>query len=75
MAQDRSRGKVGAMQDVELVWAGHAETVGRTCSKCATDLPLCDHAEERTNPAIYFHCEGLSLYPVLPHGIPERATF
>jgi len=49
------------------VWAGHADGVRWTCPECGTDLPLYDHADERT----WRHLDSCQFHTYL-HARPPR---
>ena len=49
------------------VWAGHGDGIRWTCPECATDLPLYDHAEERT----WRHLDSCQFQTYL-HARPPR---
>src|SRR5262245_9467255 len=59
-------GLMAKEQRVE-VWAGHADGVRWTCPECAGDLPLYDHAEERT----WRHLDSCQFQTYL-HARPPR---
>jgi len=49
------------------VWAGHADGVRWTCPECGTDLPLYDHADERS----WRHLDSCQFHTYL-HARPPR---
>ena len=51
------------------VWAGHADGVRWTCPECGTDLPLYDHADERS----WRHLDSCQFHTYL-HARPPRVV-